>query len=130
MEQRISQEKSKLDKILADVREHWRNKEIDLLASSITAARLISPEHTDIQRFSDLAKDWPKVEKSLRESLRYENNGDLGRALHSLKEVKSLSNDVENLDSRIQALQVTKAKVTERNLVESLFRSLNSSDLS
>jgi len=130
MKQRVSKEKSKLDKILTDVREHWRNKEIDLLASSITAARLISPEHKDIQRFSDLAKDWPKVGKLLRESLRYENNGDPGRALHSLKEVKSLSNDVENLDSRIQALQVTKAKVTERNLVESLFSSLNSSDLS
>ena len=130
MEQRISQENTKLEKILADMREHWRSKEIDLLAASIKAARVIAPEHSVIQRFSKLSADWSKVEKLLKESSRYESNGDLERAIYSLREVKSLNNDIDNLDFRIQALQVNKANLDERNLIESLFKSLNPFDLS
>ena len=69
------------------------------------------------------------MERLLRESSNHDSKGDLGRALRSLQEVKSLSHDIENLDSRIRALQADRVNANESKLVESLFKSLNSSDL-
>jgi hypothetical protein len=129
IEQRTSQEELKLDNILTSIRQFWKSKKIDPLAASINAARAISPEHPEIHRFTALSRDWPKVERLLRESSNHDSKGDLGRALRSLQEVKSLSHDIENLDSRIRALQADRVNANESKLVESLFKSLNSSDL-
>jgi hypothetical protein len=129
IEKKIALEEAKLRDIFESMQKAWSEKNLDLLASAVASARVISPEHPSLKKFASLAQDWPKVQDLLQESLSFKNKGDLRRAILSLQAIKPYVHDVSDLDSRISALQTAQGKATEGRLIEQLSNSLNASNL-
>ncbi len=72
---RIGIEKERLEKILEKVAAAWATKDIDIASASLEAARLISPNNTEIVKYSDLLSDWPEVNNRLENAAADEAQG-------------------------------------------------------
>lgn len=126
---RIGIEKERLEKILEKVAAAWATKDIDIASASLEAARLISPNNTEIVKYSDLLSDWPEVNNRLENAAANEAQGNIVGAIKSLQQIANLNHDINNLASRIDALKAKQKNILESRLIEQLFAALEKSDL-
>lgn len=126
---KIDVEEVKLTKLIKKFQKAWIVKDINLVAAAIEAARLVSPENSEIFHFSRLLKDWPKVSRFLDDASLSESRGDIDQAIDSLQAITSLAHDIPDLESRISSLQGKRKDLGESKLIEKLFNALEASDL-
>jgi tetratricopeptide (TPR) repeat protein len=126
---RIGIEKKRLEQTLEKVATAWATKDIDIASASLEKARLISPNNTDIMKYSDLLSDWPEVNNHLENAAANEAQGNLDGAIKSLQQIANLNHDINNLVSRIDVLKAKQKNILESHLIEQLFTALDKSDL-
>ena len=126
---KIDVEEVKLTKLIDKFQKAWVVKDINLVVAAIEAARLVSPENSEIFHFSRLVKDWPEVSRFLDNASLSENRGDIDQAIDSLRAIRNLAHDIPDLESRISSLQLKQKDLVESKLIENLFNALESSDL-
>ena len=120
---KIDVEEVKLTKLIDKFQKAWIVKDINRVVAAIEAARLVSPEN------SEIFQDWPEVSRFLDNASLSENRGDIDQAIDSLQAIRNLAHDIPDLESRISSLQLKQKDLVESKLIENLFNALESSDL-